>query len=174
MLPGDDAGGWLRLRMYQRSRAAASPKRVGVEITNPRVVTALKETIQVSGFKPPVVICELHMPYVNATVDNFGHFYSVAITRMLIERSTDAELRAILGHEIAHIKLGHREPRFELTSHRAPETEQAADELSVRWFGKEAMLGVLKKLRADAERLHDASLRQRATAELDARIKALH
>jgi Zn-dependent protease with chaperone function len=172
MLPGDDAGGWLRLRMYQRSRAAASPKRVGVEITNPRVVTALKETIQVSGFKPPVVICELHMPYVNATVDNFGHFYSVAITRMLIERSTDAELRAILGHEIAHIKLGHREPRFELTSHRAPETEQAADELSVRWFGKEALLGVLKKLRADAERLH--SLRQRATAELDARIKALH
>ena len=113
------------------------------------------------------------MPYLSATVENLGSYYYVGVTRMLVERSTDAELRAALGHEIAHIVLGHRTPRFELTHNRTAQYEQDADALSARWFGKAAMRSVLEKLHADARRLPKASHRRQAIIELNARINAL-
>ena len=51
--------------------------------------------------------------------------------------------------------------------------EEAADTLSARWFDKEAMRKVLWKLRVDARTLPNASQRQRAIKEIDARIEAL-
>ena len=88
--------------------ARARDKRLGAEVTDPRVLEALTAVVDVSGFRPHVVACEVSMPYLSATVENLGSYYYVGVTRMLVERSTDAELRAALGHEIAHIVLGHR------------------------------------------------------------------
>ncbi len=68
---------------------------------------------------------------------------------------------------------GMRAPMFELTHNRAAEYERAADALSARWFGKFPMRSLLEKLRLDAGRLPDGSLRERALAELDERIGAL-
>jgi len=153
--------------------ARARDKRLGAEVTDPRVLEALTAVVDVSGFRPHVVACEVSMPYLSATVENLGSYYYVGVTRMLVERSTDAELRAALGHEIAHIVLGHRTPRFELTHNRTAQYEQDADALSARWFGKAAMRSVLEKLRADARRLPKASHRRQAIIELNARINAL-
>ncbi len=80
---------------------------------------------------------------------------------------------AVLGHKLAHILLGHRAVNFELTHHRAAEYERAADALSARWFGKAPMRSLLEKLRVDANRLPNGSLRHRAFVELNERISAL-
>jgi predicted Zn-dependent protease len=153
--------------------ARARDKRVGGEVADPRLVAALKAVIEVSGFRPHVVVCELSIRYLNATVENLGSYFYVGVTRMLVKRSTDAELRAVLGHEIAHIVLGHRTARFELTHDRTAQYEEDADALSARWFGRAAMRSILKKLRVDARRLPQALLRRQAIIELDARINAL-
>ena len=153
--------------------ASAHNKRLGVEITDPRVVNATAAAIEASGLKTPIVLCELHMPYINATVDHAGRFYLIGLTKTLIQRTTDAELRAIIGHEIAHIVLGHRSPMLELTHHRTAKSEQKADELAAHWFGKEPMVSVLNKLRDDAARLEPARLREQANEEIGARVKAL-
>jgi Zn-dependent protease with chaperone function len=110
--------------------ARAHDKRLGVEVTDPRVLKALAAVVEVSGFRPRVVACEVSMPYLSATVENLGNYYYVGVTRMLVERFTDAELRVALGHEIAHIVLGHRTLRFELTHNRTAQYEQDADALS--------------------------------------------
>lgn len=154
-------------------KARAHDNRVGTEITNPRVTNALAAVVEASGFRHHVVVCELSMPYVNATVGRAGSYYYVGITRLLLEDFTDAELHAVLGHEIAHFVLGHRAPGFELAHHRTARYEEAADALSARWFDKAAMQSVLKKLRVDARALPDALLRDRAIMEIDARINAL-
>jgi Zn-dependent protease with chaperone function len=153
--------------------ARVRDKRVGAEITDPRVLAAVAAVVEVSGFRPRVVMCEVSMPYVTATVENLGSYYYVGVTRMLVERSTDAELRAALAHELAHIVLGHRISGFELTHRRTAQYEQDADALSARWFGKAPMRSLLEKLRADAKRLPRASQRRGAMIELDARIHAL-
>lgn len=154
-------------------KARAHDKRVGDEITNPRMTNALTAVVEASGFRHHVVVCEISMPYLNATVGRLGSYYYVGVTRLLLEDFTDAELHAVLGHEIAHFVLGHRDPGFELTNHRAVRYEEAADALSARWFDKAAMQSVLKKLRVDARALPNASLRDRAIMEIDARISAL-
>jgi predicted Zn-dependent protease len=146
---------------------------VDAETTDPRVLAALKAVIVVSGFRTRVTVCELSLPYLNATVENFGSYYSIGVTKMLIKQSTNVELRAVLGHEIAHIVLGHRIARFELRHRRTARDEEAADALSARWFGKAAMLSVLKKVRADAKKLSQVALKRQAIIELDARINAL-
>ncbi len=153
--------------------ARAHDKRMGTEITDPRVTNALTAVVEASGFRHPVVVCEISMPYLNATVGRLGGFYYVGITKLVLEDFTDAELQAVLGHETAHFVLGHRAPGFELANRRATRYEEAADTLSARWFDKGAMQSVLKKLRVDATVLPDASLRDRAIMEIDARIKAL-
>ena len=147
--------------------------RIGREITNPRVLEAARDALQMSGLETRLVVCELSIPVLTATVENLGASYYVGITKVLIESFSDAELRAVLGHEIAHIVLGHRAPSFELTHSRATEYEQAADGLSAKWFGKPAMSSVLRKLRADTRRLPKASQRRQSVVELNARIKAL-
>lgn len=154
-------------------RAISHNNRLGAELTDARVLSAAASVIETSEFKPKVVFCELHMPYINATVDNLEHFYAIGLTKTLIERTTDAELRAIIAHELAHVVLGHRTPIFEVTRHRKTKYEKAADELATRWSGQEPMISVLKKLLDDVTRLQSAMLRDRATAELEARIKAL-
>ncbi len=153
--------------------ARAHDKSMGTEITDPRVTNALTAVIATSGFRQPVVVCEISMPYLNATVGRLGKYYYVGLTKLVLEEFTDVELRAVLGHEMAHLVLGHRDPRFELTNRRATRYEQAADALSARWVDKEAMQSVLRKLRVDASMLPDAATRTRATIEIDARIKAL-
>jgi predicted Zn-dependent protease len=153
--------------------ARARDKRVGTEITDPRVTNAMMDVVEASGFRHRVVVCEISMPYANATVGNLGSHYYIGVTRALLDDFTDAELRAVLGHEIAHIVLGHRAPGFELTNYRAARHEEAADTLSARWFDKEAIRKVLWKLRVDARTLPNASQRQRAIKEIDARIEAL-
>lgn len=157
----------------QCQKARAHDRRVGGEIADPRVTNALTAVVEASGFRHHVVVCEISTPYLNATVEFFGTYYYIGITRSLLEDFTDAELQAVLGHEIAHLVLGHRAPGFELTNSRAARYEQAADALSARWFDKAAMQSVLKKLRVNAGALPDASLRQRAVMEIDARINAL-
>lgn len=147
--------------------------RIGPEITDFRVLTAANAAIQASGFQGHVVTCVLLMPYVNATVEKIGSSYYVSITKSLIERLGDAELRAVLGHEMAHIVLGHRAPAFELTHHRVAKYEQQADALSAEWFGRPAMRSVIEQLRLDALRLPIARQRRQALAELDARLKSL-
>ena len=154
-------------------KARAHDKRVGTEITDPRVTNALTAVVEASGFQHDVVVCEISMPYLNATVGRLGSYYYVGVTRLVLEDFTDAELHAVLGHEIAHFVLGHRAPGFELTNHRAARYEEAADALSARWFDKAAMQSVLKKLRVDTRALPNASMRDRAIMEIDARIIAL-
>ena len=154
-------------------QASVHNKRLGVEITDPRVISATVAVVEASDLKTPIVLCELHIPYINATVDHAGRFYLIALTKTLIQRTTDAELRAIIGHEIAHIVLGHRSPMLELTHHRTAKSEQKADELAAHWFGKEPMVSVLNKLRDDAARLEPARLREQANEEIGARVKAL-
>jgi len=154
-------------------KARAHDKRMGTEITDPRVTNAMTAVIEASGFRHHVVVCEISMPYINATVERLGTYYYVGVTRLLLEDFTDSELHAVLGHEIAHFVLGHRAPGFELANHRAARHEEAADALSVRWFDKAAMQSVLEKLRIDARALPNASLRDRAIMEIDARINAL-
>lgn len=151
----------------------AHDKRVGTEITDPRVTNALAAVVAASGLRRDVVICEISMPNLNATVGRLGRHYYVGVTRSVLEDFTDAELQAVFGHEIAHVVLGHREPGFELTNHRGARFEKAADALSARWLDKAAMQSVLRKLRVDARALPDASMRDRAIMEIDARIKAL-
>jgi Zn-dependent protease with chaperone function len=151
----------------------AHDKRVGAELTDPRVVNALKTVVERSGFQHIVAVCEISMPQINATAGRVGTRYYVGITKSLLAAFTDPELQAVLGHEIAHLVLGHRDPGFELTNHRASRYEQAADAVSARWFDKDAMQSALKKLRVDAAALPDASLRAKAIIEIDARIKAL-
>ena len=154
-------------------QASVHNKRLGVEITDPRVISATVAVIEASGLKAPIVLCELHMHYINATIDHAGRFYLIGLTKTLIQHTTDAELRAIIGHEIAHIVLGHRNPMLELTHHRTAKSEQKADELAAHWFGKEPMVSVLNKLRDDAARLEPARLREQANEEIGARVKAL-
>jgi Zn-dependent protease with chaperone function len=146
---------------------------VGAEIKDERVLAALKDTIAVSGVGGPIVPCWLTMPYFNATVDDVGSSYYVGLTRTLVAEASDAELRAVLGHEVAHLVLGHRTARFELTHHRTAGFEEAADALSAQWFGAEGMLSVLMKLRTDAMKLPSATERRLAAAEIDKRIHAL-
>ncbi len=154
--------------------ARAHDKSMGTEITDPRVTNALTAVVETSGFRHPVVVCEISMPYLNATVGRLGTQYYVGLTKLALEEFTDAELHAVLGHEMAHLVLGHRDPGFELISHRAIRYEEAADAVSARWIDKGAMQSVLRKLRVNASMLPDAALRKRATVEIDARIKALH
>ena len=154
--------------------ARAHDKQVGAEITDSRVATALAAVLETSGFRRNVVVCEISVPHLNATVARLGGSYYVGITKAVLENFTDAELRAVLGHELAHIVLGHRNRGFELTNHRAARFEEAADALSAQWLDKAAMQSVLRKLRVDATTLPNASMRDRATTEIDARIKALH
>ena len=146
---------------------------VGAEITDPRVLAALHDAITVSGLGARVVPCWLTMPFFNATVDDVGSYYYVGVTKALVAATSDAELRAVLGHEMAHLALGHRTARFELTHHRSAGFEEAADALSAQWFGADAMLSVLMKLRTDAAKLPDAAERRLAIRELNARIHAL-
>jgi Zn-dependent protease with chaperone function len=146
---------------------------MGAEITDPRVRNALTAVIATSGFRKSVVVCEISMPYLNATVGRLGKQYYVGLTKLAVEEFTDVELRAVLGHEMAHLVLGHRDPGFELTNARATRYEHAADALSARWVDKGAMQGVLMKLRVNASMFPDAAMRKRATIEIDARIKAL-
>jgi hypothetical protein len=153
--------------------ARAQDKRVVAEVTDSRVLTAVAAAVEVSGFQQHVVTCEISVPYLSATVEKLEDYYYVGVTKMLVEHTTDAELRAALGHEIAHIVLGHRTSSFELTHIRTAKYEQEADALSALWFGKAGMRSLLKKLRVDAMRLPKPSQRRLATAEIDARIKML-
>lgn len=153
--------------------ARARDKHAGTEITDPRVTNALTAVVEASGFRHYVVVCEISMPTLNATVGRLGKYYYIGLTRSVLEDFTDAELKAVLGHELAHFALGHRDPRFELNNRRAARFEKAADALSARWFDKTAMQSVLRKLRVDAMTLPSASMRDRALTEIDARIKAL-
>jgi Zn-dependent protease with chaperone function len=153
--------------------ARAHGKHVGAEITDTRVISALAAVLEASGFRRDVVVCEISMPRLNATVGRLGGSYYVGITKPVLENFNDAELRAVLGHELAHIVLGHRNRGFELTNHRAAQFEEAADALSAQWLDKTAMQSVLRKLRVDAMALPNASMRDRAIMEIDARIKAL-
>lgn len=153
--------------------ARAHDKSMRAEITNPRVTNALAAVVETSRFRHPVVVCEISMTYLNATVGHLGRHYYVGLTKMVLEEFNDAELRAVLGHEIAHLVLGHRDAGFELANRRATRFEKAADALSARWVDKGAMQSVLQKLRVNASILPDAALRNRATIEIDARIKAL-
>ena len=154
-------------------KARARDKRVGTEFNDPRVTNALTDVIEASGFRHHVVVCEISIPNLNATVGNLGSYYYVGVTRRLVEDFTDAELHAVLGHEIAHVVLGHRAAGFELTNHRAARYEEAADALSARWLDKAAMRSVLKKLRNELGALPKASMRDRGIKEIDARISAL-
>jgi predicted Zn-dependent protease len=122
--------------------ARAHEKSMGTEITDARVTNALTAVVETSGFRHPVVVCEISMPYLNATVGRLGRHYYVGLTKMVLEEFTDA---AVLGHEMAHLVL----------------------------VDKGAMRSVLQKLRVNASILPDAALRNRATIEIDARIKAL-
>jgi len=153
--------------------ARAHDKNMGTEITDPRVITALTVVVATSGFRHPVVVCEISMPYLNATVGRLGKQYYMGLTKLVLEEFSDVELRAVLGHEMAHLVLGHRDPGFELANRRTTRFEKAADALSARWVDKGAMQSVLQKLRVNASILPDAALRNRATIEIDARIKAL-
>jgi Zn-dependent protease with chaperone function len=155
------------------AEARAQDPTVGAAITDPRVLAALHDAYTCSGLGTPVVPCWLNMPFVNATVDDVGSFYYVAVTRALVAEMTDIELRAVLGHEIAHIVLGHRTARFELTHHRSAAFEATADALSALWFGNDAMLSVLTKLRADAAKLPDAAQRRVAIRQIDERVRDL-
>jgi len=152
--------------------ARARDKLVGAEVIDPRVLRAITAVVEVSGFRPRVVACEVSEPYLSAAVDSLGSYYYLGVTPMFVERSTDAELRAAFGHEIAHIMLGHRISGYELTRYRTVRDERDADALAAHWFGKAAMQSVLKMLRADTMRLPKAARRQ-AIIELDARIDAL-
>lgn len=153
--------------------ARAHDKHVGTEITNPRVTNALSAAVEASGFQHDVIICEIYMPNLNATVGSSGKYYYIGITRSVLEEFTDAEFQAVLGHEMAHIVLGHRDPGFELTNRRTARFEEAADALSAKWFDKGAMQSVLKKLRVNAKALSNKQMKTRAIKEIDARIKAL-
>jgi len=153
--------------------ARARDPRIGSELTDARVVNAATAAISKSRIEAPVVVCELLLPVLTATVENLGTSYYVGITRILVERFSDPELRAVLGHEMAHIVLGHRAGRYELTHHRSAAHERAADALSAKWFGKAPMRSVVLKLQADARMLPTAEQRRRAIAELKARQNAL-
>jgi Zn-dependent protease with chaperone function len=153
--------------------ARAHEKHVGTEITDPRVMNALSAAVEASGFQHDVIICEIYMPNLNATVGRLGKYYYIGVTKSVLEEFTDAEFQAVLGHEMAHIVLGHRDPGFELTNRRTARYEEAADALSVKWFDKGAMQSVLKKLRVNARSISNEQMRNRAVTEIDARIKAL-
>jgi len=155
------------------AEARAENRYVGHEITDPRVTQALADIVKASGLEPNVVACELKMPYFNAIAENLGGHYYIGISPRVLAQSTDAELRAVIGHEMGHIALGQRVAGFELTHHRTIKYEEQADALSARWFGKEGMISVLTKLKADAQHLPSETRRRLATAEIDARIKAL-
>jgi len=157
----------------QCQNARTHDKNMGTEITDSRVTNALTTVVETSGFRRPVVVCEISMPYLNATVGRLGRHYYVGLTKSVLAEFTDAELQAVLGHEMAHLVLGHRDPGFELANRRTTRYEEAADALSARWVDKGAMQSVLRKLRVNASLLPDAALRNRATIEIDARIKAL-
>ena len=138
-----------------------------------RVRDALKSVIGASGVRARVTVHALAMPYLNAAVENKAGGYDIGVTKMLVKNATDAELRAVLGHEVAHILLGHRRPRFELMHKRTTKDEGDADALAARWFGKGPMRSILGKIRVDAMRLPQPSLRRRAIMELDERRRRL-
>ena len=154
------------------SEARAQDKRVGAEITDPRVEIAILAAIKEADFNARVVACEIDMPYLNAMIEDAGGYYYVGLTTALIARFDDEELRAALGHELAHVVLGHRKVGFELTHHRTARYEREADALSARWFGKAPMHSVLEKLLVDAKKL-PLPQRHRAVAEIQERIRAL-
>lgn len=148
-------------------------RRIGGEVTNARVTEAANAAIVKSRIGAPVVVCELSLPLLTATVENLGASYYVGITRPLVDRFSVSELRAVLGHEMAHVVLGHRAQTFELTHSRSAVFERAADALSAKWFGKAAMRRVILKLRVDARKLPRTAQRRQAIRELRARMNAL-
>jgi len=154
------------------AEARTHQKHVGAEITDPRVQQALADIAKASNLAP-VAACELKMPYFNAIAENLGGSFYIALTPQVMAQSSAAELRAVIGHEMAHIALGQRAAGFELTHHRTIKYEEEADALSARWFGAEGMISVLTKLKTDAARLPNEAQRRLAIRELDARIKAL-
>ncbi len=147
--------------------------RVGNTITDPRVIKAIQDAARLSGLGSEVTGCYLKIPYLTATVENLGDSYYVGVTRVLTAHFNDAELRAVFGHEMAHIVLGHRAAGFELTHLRSAEYEKAADALSAKWFGKPAMRNVLRKLRTDAVNLRSPAERRLSVVELNERLRAL-
>ena len=59
--------------------ARVHDKRVGAQVTDPRVLRAITAVVEVSGFRPHVVACEVSMPYLSATVGNLGSYYYWAL-----------------------------------------------------------------------------------------------
>jgi Peptidase family M48 len=153
--------------------AHARDKRVGAQITEGRVLKAAREAVQKSQVKTQVAVCRLTLPYISATAEHLANSYYMAVTNRLVARFNNAELRAVFGHEMAHIVLGQRAAGFELTHRRRAKYEQEADAVSATWFGRTAMRSVVRKLLADTRNLPDPSERREAIRELNARIQRL-
>jgi predicted Zn-dependent protease len=102
-----------------------------------RVSSALSAVLDVSGFQQTVLVQHLSFPGVNATIDNLGGCYLLGVTPMLVEVCTDAELRAALAHEVAHVVLGHRSAWSQFGQNRTLRTEQEADAVAVTWLAKQ-------------------------------------
>lgn len=143
------------------------------EVSDVRLVTALAAVLSVTHFRRRTVACEISMPYLNATIEDVGGYYRLGVTRMLVRRFNNVELRAVIGHEIAHVVLGDRVVGFKMRHRRTAHDEENADAMAARWFGKAAMRAVLKKVRTDAQKLPQPLLKRQAVFELDARINAL-
>jgi len=138
-----------------------------------RLSLALWAVLEMSGFQPKILVEELPLPGVNATIRNLGGCYLLGVTSSLVGACTESQLRAALAHELAHVVLGHRSPWTAVGRVRTTEDEQEADALAVSWCGKSGMCSLLHILIVDAANMRDRSLQQRARAELKARIKAL-
>ncbi len=127
------------------------------ETTNKRVIRALDDVRWTSKDYRPVILCEFDPPSTRtafAAEYEMGHFL-IALRTDLPELFLDDELRAVVGHEMAHIILKHSSKFGAFASGDVAKQQQhelEADKLSARWFGGLASKRAMEKfLRAFPE-----------------------
>jgi len=96
--------GYLSSRLM-RGRALSN----AVQVTE-RQLPNLYRSLQVAqGYLPPVTV-ELFItqnPSMNAFTYGYSEPYNIILTSGLVERLNEAEIQAVIGHELGHIYFGH-------------------------------------------------------------------
>jgi len=130
-----------------------SKARAGLDLvwanTNQRVERAFDDVRWVSRDYRPVVLCEFASEiYAAFAAPLAAGRYAIVLRSGLPDMFTDSELRAVIGHEVAHIVLGHNSNFGAFAGpdiSRMQKHELEADALSARWFGAGAAASAAEK-----------------------------
>ncbi len=114
--------------------------------TDPRARYAFDQAMAKSGLQKRVILCRLKLARNNAAALRLSDSLEmVVLGGSFAPHFGDLGLLGLLGHEVAHIALGHTRITWSTTFVEQLRVEKSADELSADWFGPRAMQEALLK-----------------------------